>query len=49
MVREAGVVSADYPKAPPRGPLPPSIEQAARTIHREVWGESYKPGEGPKP
>lgn len=36
-----------YPKAPVRGPLPPSVEQAARMIHREVWTGPYKPGEGP--
>jgi hypothetical protein len=35
------------PLTPPRGPLSPEVEAAARFIHREVWGESYRPGEGP--
>ncbi len=35
------------PKDPPRGPLTPEVEQAARLIHREVWGEPYRPGAGP--
>lgn len=36
-----------YPKAPPRGDLPPEIREAARTIHREVWTGPYVDGEGP--
>lgn len=32
---------------PPRGPLSPEVEKAARRIHRAVWGTFYKPGEGP--
>jgi hypothetical protein len=30
-----------------RGPLPPEIERAARTIHRVVWKEPYRSGKGP--
>lgn len=32
---------------PPRGPLSPEVERAARTIHREVWSEPYQVGRGP--
>lgn len=39
--------AASYPKAPPRGPLPPGVERAVRTIHAEVWNNPYTPGEGP--
>lgn len=39
--------SARDPKAPPRGPLPPEVEAAARVIHRDVWSGPYRPGEGP--
>lgn len=35
------------PKDPPRGTLNPRVENAARIIHREVWGDPYRPGEGP--
>lgn len=35
------------PKAPPRVTLPPEVENAARIIHREVWGGAYRAGEGP--
>lgn len=35
------------PKDPPRGPLSAEIERAARTIHRKVWTDPYRPGEGP--
>jgi hypothetical protein len=38
---------ATYPKAPPRGPLPPDIAKAARLIHRRVWNDGYLAGEGP--
>lgn len=34
-------------KEPPRGPLPAHVVAAARTIHVEVWGNQYEPGEGP--
>lgn len=35
-------------KPPPaRGELSAEVQAAARTIHREVWGESYRPLEGP--
>lgn len=34
-------------RQPPRGPLTGDVESAARIIHREVWGEPYRPGEGP--
>lgn len=34
-------------RRPPRGPLTPEVEKAARLIHRAVWVTSYKPGEGP--
>jgi hypothetical protein len=34
-------------KAPPRGPLLPEVEAAARLIHRDVWGEPYRQGRGP--
>lgn len=37
----------DDPLAPPRGPLSLEVEVAARTIHREVWGVSYRVGDGP--
>lgn len=32
---------------PPRGRLSPDVEQAAFRIHTRVWGEPYRPGEGP--
>lgn len=35
------------PREPPRGPLPPEILAAARTIHAKVWTDPYRPGEGP--
>lgn len=31
----------------PRGPLSLTVEAAARTIHRDVWGTPYRSGEGP--
>ncbi len=34
-------------REPPRGELPPEVVIAARTIDREVWGEVYRPGQGP--
>jgi hypothetical protein len=35
-------------KPPPmRGELSPDVQAAARTVHREVWGQPYKPLEGP--
>jgi hypothetical protein len=46
-IRNQYETSPDYPKAPPRGPLPPGIEAAARKIHRVIWGERYRPGRGP--
>lgn len=36
-----------YPKAPPRGPLPPEILRATRTIHAVVWTGPYVEGKGP--
>lgn len=32
---------------PPRGPLAPEVEAAARAIHREVWGIPYRKNQGP--
>lgn len=32
---------------PLRYPLPPEVEAAARTIHRDVWREPYRRGRGP--
>jgi hypothetical protein len=32
---------------PPRGPLAPDVEKAARMIHCEVWSGPYQPGRGP--
>lgn len=41
-------MKSNYPKAPPRGPLPPDIEKAARALHNgKVWSGPYRPGEGP--
>lgn len=34
-------------KEPPRGPLPPDVEEAARRIHHEIWNAPYRSGEGP--
>lgn len=30
-----------------RSVLPPAVLDAARQIHREVWGERYREGQGP--
>jgi hypothetical protein len=32
---------------PPRGQLSPHAEAAARRISRAIWGQPYRPGEGP--
>jgi hypothetical protein len=29
-----------------RGPLPPEVEKAARTVSGPAWGNGYYPGEG---
>lgn len=39
-------MSAPAPR-PLRETLTPEVERAARTIHREVWKEPYRPGVGP--
>lgn len=31
---------------PPRGPLPPDILKATRTVHQAAWGQSYSEGRG---
>lgn len=30
----------------PRGPLPESVEKAARSVSSDVWGSPYVPGDG---
>jgi hypothetical protein len=40
------MATALVPK-PLRGPLSPEVERAARTIHRAVWKQPYRAGEGP--
>lgn len=34
-------------RRPTRGPLPPDVESATRTVHQYVWHGPYVPGEGP--
>lgn len=30
----------------PRGPLPPEVERAAKTIYQAAYGQAYVPGKG---